>query len=119
MNGFSQVLKFPDEQMEKSDIENWDVAFSRKRKLPSHLEDSVVNSSLGKSIPVRSDEDLRAMWNQILDCQLHELNCRFQNDTYGIMKAAAACLPKSDTFGHRESLNRARTLYSVLSVFFQ
>ena len=56
---------------------------------------------LGKSSPVQQNSDLQKLWNYILDKQMVELNTRFKPDTYGFMRAAAACLPRSDTFGDK------------------
>lgn len=85
-SGFEQILTASDELTGKNEIENWDVSFSRKRKLQSRDE----STSLGKSFKVRCADDLRALWNQILDSQVNELDCRFHRDAYRLMKAAAA-----------------------------
>lgn len=60
-----------------------------------------------------------------LDRQLNELDSRFQNDSYGIMKASAACLPRADSFGQVTAIQPPCTHYGIsvedseLTVFFQ
>lgn len=88
-SGFEQILTVSNELTEKNEIENWDVSVSRKRKLQSR-HDSDVFASLGKSSRVRCAEDLRTLWNQILDSQINELDSRFHRDFYCLIKAAAA-----------------------------
>ncbi|CAL8329079.1 unnamed protein product [Merluccius merluccius] len=43
-----------------------------------------------------------------------ELNTRFKADTYGFMRAAAACLPWSDTFGDKALIQPACAQFSIL-----
>lgn len=74
--------------MKKYDVQDWDVAGVRYRKLPAKFADSHVASTVGRSAPVRRDSDLKSLWIMILDRQLIEPNNRFQNDSYGIMKAS-------------------------------
>nr|XP_033815478.1 zinc finger MYM-type protein 1-like [Geotrypetes seraphini] len=112
-NDFDKVIELIDELTEKFDIENWDVSSSRKRKLPAKFGDTFVFSTLGKSSCVQSNEDLRHLWNEIIDCQITELHNRFQDDTYGIMTASAACLPTSEAFGQKESLQSPCTLFGI------
>lgn len=88
-SGFEQILAVSNELTDKNEIEKWDVSFSRKRKLQSR-DDSILASSLGKSRRVTCTEDLRALWYQILDLQINELDSRFHRDSYCLMKAAAA-----------------------------
>lgn len=65
---FQQVMKLTDELMQKHGIINWDVSVgTRERRLPARLSGSVVTTSLGKATSVRTDEDLRRTWNDILD----------------------------------------------------
>lgn len=90
--------------MKKNDVHNWDIVGARNKKLPARLSDSHVTSTVGRCAPIRSDLDLQSLWISILDRQLMELNNRFQNDSYGIMKAAASLLPGSDAFGQLEIL---------------
>uniref|UniRef100_A0A667Y2X2 TTF-type domain-containing protein n=1 Tax=Myripristis murdjan TaxID=586833 RepID=A0A667Y2X2_9TELE len=123
---FEKVIKLTDELMQKNEITSWDVtAGSRARRLPTKLAESVVTTSLGKSKCVKSNDDLRHIWNHILDRQLTELHTRFQEDQYGIMRAAAAFLPPSRTFAQRESLQAACNHFHVsvgdaeLTVFFE
>lgn len=87
-----------------ANISEWDVTSLQKRKLPQKFGDSVVTSTPGKTASVRSDTDLRQIWNIALDAQISEMNNHFQEDTYGIMKTAATCLPGSTIFGSRELL---------------
>ncbi|KAK9961767.1 hypothetical protein ABG768_007167, partial [Culter alburnus] len=63
---FEKVLKLTDELMTKHEIKNLDVTISRQRKLPARLCDSVVVSNISRNY-VRSDDDLRHLWNEILD----------------------------------------------------
>ena len=42
-----------------------------------------------------------------------ELNIRFKPDTYGLMRAAAACLPRSDTFGDKALIRPACAHFSI------
>ncbi len=83
------------------------VAASRERKLPAKLSASVVTSFLGKSGSIKSDEDLRRLWNKVLDQQIRKLNSHFHDVTYGFMSAAVLCLPRSNTFRDRDSLTVA------------
>uniref|UniRef100_A0A3B3R0H2 DUF4371 domain-containing protein n=1 Tax=Paramormyrops kingsleyae TaxID=1676925 RepID=A0A3B3R0H2_9TELE len=96
---FEQVMKLTEELMQKNEITSWDITSgTRVRKIPARLAGSVVTTSLGKATSVRNDDDLRHIWNDILDRQLTELDNRFQEDQYGIMRAAATFLPQSKTF---------------------
>ena len=96
---FDKVIKLTDEIMQKNDITEWDVKKSRERKMPARLSDSVVTTSLGKATTVKSNADLRQIWISLLERQLTELNCRFQDDSYGLMRAASSLQPGSNTFG--------------------
>lgn len=42
-----------------------------------------------------------------------ELNCRFKQDTYGIMQASASFLPRSATFGMKDLLKAPCDLYGL------
>lgn len=99
--------------MIKHDISNWDVSASRQWKLPVKLADSVVTTSLGKTSSIKSDSDLRQLWNNILDRQITELNSRFQEDTYGIMQAAASFSKESQTCGLKEQLKTTCDHYAI------
>lgn len=110
---FVEVLRLTEELMEKHEIANWDVVVSRERKLPSKFHDSVVTTTLGKTSAVRSNEDLKALWNCIVDRQITELNCRFKDDTYGVMRASASFTPGSATFGVKNILNDPCALYGI------
>lgn len=110
---FDKVLKLTEEMMIKHDISNWDVSASRQRKLPVKLADSVVTTSLGKTSSIKSDSDLRQLWNNILDRQITELNSRFQEDTYGIMQAAASFSKESQTCGLKEQLKTTCDHYAI------
>ncbi|KAJ4947754.1 hypothetical protein JOQ06_009787 [Pogonophryne albipinna] len=46
--------------------------------------------------------------------QLTELDARFQEDQYGIMRTAAAILPKSKTYGEKDSLCTVCDHYHIL-----
>ena len=68
-------------------------------RLPARLSDTVVTTSLGETSSIKNNTDLRQMWNTVLDRRIAELNYRFQEDIYGIMRAVASLLPGSMTFG--------------------
>lgn len=53
--------------------------------MPVRLSVTVVTTSLGKTSSIKSNVDLRLMWNSILDRQIMDLYCRVQEDTFGIM----------------------------------
>lgn len=101
------------------------TAASWERKLPAKLCASVVTNSLGKGGNIKSDENLRHLWNEVLDRQTMELNSHFRDKTYGFMHAAVGCLPGSNTFGDVNSLTVASKHYSIdigdanLTVFMQ
>ncbi len=48
-----------------------------------------------------------------MDAQISEMNNRFQENTYNIMKTSAACLPGSTLFGRRELLEPTCRLYGL------
>lgn len=52
---------------------------------------------------MRNDDDLRHIWNDILERQLTGLDKWFQEDQYGKMRAAGTFLPQSKTFAQKES----------------
>ena len=58
--------------MEKHEITNWDVVASRERKLPSKFHKSVVTTTLGETLAVKSGEGLRALWSYTPDRQITE-----------------------------------------------
>ncbi len=41
------------------------------------------------------------------------MNTRFKADTYRLMRAAAACLPQSNTFGEKTLLQPAGTHFNI------
>ncbi|KAI9525244.1 hypothetical protein NQZ68_009924 [Dissostichus eleginoides] len=98
-SAFQKILESTNKLMEDNDIQSLEICLpARSRKLPSRLQGSVVTASLGKSTRVRSDHDLRAILNQLIDCQLNELSARFHNDVYGLMTSTATLLaPSSDS----------------------
>lgn len=55
----------------------------RNKKVLARFGDSHVTSKVGKAAPVKSNSDLQALWNEILDRQFIELNSRFQNNHMG------------------------------------
>ena len=111
---FADVLRQTDALMETYGITSWSpVCRPRKRMLPAKLADSTVETTLGKSTRAQCNEDLRALWNCILDRQIGELNSRFKEDTYGIMKASDALLPGSVNFGMKELLKGPCSLYGI------
>lgn len=110
-NGFDQILTAANELTGKNEIENWDVSFSRKRKLPSR-DGSPVSACFGKSTRVRCAEDLRSLWYQILDSQINELDSRFHRDSYRLMRAAAA-LRANDESILAENVHPVSKSYSV------
>ncbi|KAK7163906.1 hypothetical protein R3I94_002577 [Phoxinus phoxinus] len=112
-DAFNKVMALTDELMNKHEIVRWDISGSRKRKLPARLDNTHVDSTLGKSSPVQQNSDLNKLWNDILDKQMMELNTRFKPDTYGFMRAAAACLPRSDTFGDKALIQPACAHFSI------
>lgn len=75
--------------------------------------DTVVTTSLGKTSSLKSNTDLRQMWNAILDRQITELNCRLQEDSYGIIRAAASLLPGCATFGELQLLRSLSKHYGI------
>lgn len=64
-------------------------------------------------------------WLIYLGRQITELDSRFQEDQYGLMRAAAVCLPGSDFFSKGEVLRMPCGHYGVsfeeaeLRIFFQ
>lgn len=110
--GFDQILTAFNELTEKNEIENWDVSFSRKRKLPSRDNSAVSATSLKKSTRVRCADDLRTLWYQILDSQINELDSRFHRDSYCAMKAADTLCTK-DQSNLAENIHPVCTSYSV------
>lgn len=110
---FEKVLRLTEELLEKHEIANWDVAASRERKLPSKFHTSVVTTTLGKTSAIKSDADLKALWNSVLDRQISELNSRFKEDTYGVMRASASFAPESATFGDKDILKAPCDLYGI------
>lgn len=64
----------------------------------------MVTTSLGKATSVRNGDDLRHIWNDFLDRQLTEMDNHFQEDQYGILRAAATFLPQSKTFAQKKPL---------------
>lgn len=112
--GYEAVMKLTGELMSKYDIMSWDITSgNRKRRLPARLTESVVTTSLGKATSVKNDDDLRHLWNDILDRELTELNTRFQEDQYGIMRTAATFLPHSKTFAQTESMRTTCDHYHI------
>lgn len=97
-NEFGKVLSLTDDLTKKHEITLWDVTTGRARRVPARISESIVMSAIGNRQAVRNDEDLKLLWDEILDRQLAELASRFQDDQYGIMKAAAACRPPTGTF---------------------
>uniref|UniRef100_A0A8C1TUJ4 HAT C-terminal dimerisation domain-containing protein n=1 Tax=Cyprinus carpio TaxID=7962 RepID=A0A8C1TUJ4_CYPCA len=78
---FEEVMKLTEELMQKIEITSWDITpQTRVRKVSARLAGSVVTTSLGKATSVRNDDDLRHIWNDILDRQLTELDNHFQED---------------------------------------
>ena len=70
-------------------------------------------STLSKASPVKDNSDLKNILNHVLDRQIMELDTRFKADTYGFMRAAAALLPLSCTFGDNELIQPASTHFSI------
>ena len=121
---FIKLVTLTDHLMKKHDIINWDVTGTslgrhwdatgaRKRRLPRKFGDSQIESPLGKASPVKDNSDLKNILNEMLDRQIMELDTRFKADTYGFMRAAAALLPRSSTFGNNESIQPASTHFSI------
>ena len=99
--------------MDRHGIVRWDISGSRKRKLPARLDNEHIDSTLGKSSPVQQNSDLQKLWNDILDKQMMEMNTPFKPNTYGFMRAVAACLPWSDTFGDKALIQPTCTHFSI------
>ncbi|KAJ4926584.1 hypothetical protein JOQ06_014334 [Pogonophryne albipinna] len=110
---FIKLVTLTDDLMKKHDIINWDVTGSRKRRLPGKFGDSQIESTLGKASPVKDNSNLKNIMNNVLDRQIMELDTRFKADTYVFMKAAAALLPRSSTFGNNELIQPASTHFSI------
>ena len=110
---FAEVLNKTDELMEMHGIVNWDVAKARERKLPSRFSNFVVTTTLGKTAPIKSNMDLRALWNCILDRQINELDSRFKEDTYGMMKASSSFAPREPAFGEKDILDAPYVRYGI------
>lgn len=110
---FDKVMGLTDELMNKHEVVRWDTSGSRKRRLPARLESTYVDSTVGKSSPVQQNSDLQNIWNDILDKQLMELNSRFKADSYGFMRATAACMPHSESFGDKAHIQQACAHFSI------
>lgn len=48
-----------------------------------------------------------------------ELNTRFKADKYGLMKAAATCLPQSNIFSEKILLQPAGTHFNIAVAYFE
>ncbi|RXN27181.1 zinc finger MYM-type 1-like protein [Labeo rohita] len=126
---FLKMLAMTNQIMADNSVDSFDISLPyRSRKLPSRFEQSTVTTSLGKSTRVRSDEDLQALLNILIDCQLNELGARFHTDSYGLMNSAATLLSPACDRSLTEmtnSLNVAGKLFHInvteseLSVFLQ
>ncbi len=112
-DAFDKVMALTDELMNKHEIVRWDTSGPRKRRLPARLESTYVDSTVSKSSLVRQNSDLQKIWNDILDKQLIELNSRFKPDSYVFMKATAACMPHSETFGDKAHIQQACAHFSI------
>ncbi len=110
---FDKVLRLTEELMDKYEIACWDLIMSRERKLPAKFSQSIVTTTFGKTSAIKNNGDLRALWNCILDNEMAELNSRFKDDTYGIMRASAALIPGSTTFGTQELIKSPCSLYGI------
>ena len=58
---FKKVLRQTEELMEKHKMANWDEVVSREHKLPSKFHPSVVTTTLGKTLAIKSNNDLKAL----------------------------------------------------------
>ncbi len=110
---FDKVLRLTEELIVKYEIACWDLIMSRERKLPAKFSQSIVITTLGKTSAIKNNGDLRALWNCILDNEMAELNSRFKDDTYGIMRASATLIPGSTTFGTQELIKSPCSLYGI------
>uniref|UniRef100_A0A673LF96 TTF-type domain-containing protein n=1 Tax=Sinocyclocheilus rhinocerous TaxID=307959 RepID=A0A673LF96_9TELE len=99
-NYLDKAMALTEDLMKRHGIVNWDITGTRKRKLTAKLGDTLIESTVGKASPVKDNSDLKQLWNDIVDKKIMELNTRFKADTYRLMRAAAACLPQSNTFGN-------------------
>ena len=113
MCDLEKVLRQTDELMEKHEIANWELAVSRESKLPSNFHTSVVTTTSGTTSAIKSNNDSKALWNWALYRQISELNCRFKEDTYGVMRASASLAPGSATFGDKDILKAPCDLYGI------
>lgn len=78
---FEKVLKLTDDRLAKYDITSWNVtSVSREQHLPARVSESVMLSNLGRRLNMKNDDDLRQLWNEILDRELSELTSQFQED---------------------------------------
>ena len=87
--------------------------FGYQEEVAGQVKQIHVISTLGKSLPVQQNSDLQKLWNDILDSRCNELNTRFKPDTYSFMRDAAACLPRSDTFGDKALIPVGDTEHTV------
>ena len=87
------MLKLTEEMMIKH-VSNWEVSASLQRKLMVKSADTVVTNSLGKTSNIKSDRDLRKLWNNILDRQRVKLK---------VMQAVASFSKDSQKFGLKSS----------------
>ena len=91
-------MKLTEGLMQKKGTTSWDITSgSRERSLPATLW-SVATNSLGRAESVKMNDDLKHIWNDILNRQLTELDSCFQEDQYGIIRALAAFLLLSSLF---------------------
>lgn len=112
-NDFDRNMRLTDDLMEKHEIQSWGVSGSRRRKLPTRLENTQVESTVGTGSPVKDNPDLKILWNAILVRQIMELNTCFKLDMYGFIRVTAVCLPLSDTSGDKAQMQPVCTHFSI------
>ena len=86
----------------------------RKRRLPSHLADSVPFESFGFRDEQSTSEELKTtLFFPVLDKFLIELENRFDDKNMIIMNGIAACCPASNRFLRYEDLKRFADSYNI------
>ena len=87
---------------------------SRKRKLPSKLDDSHVMETVGNISDTRSKLGFKAnVYLPVLDCLLGELERRFTTSNCDILKGIQALHPASDCFADVDFVKPFAELYSA------
>jgi len=91
-------------------------AQKRVRKLPVHLQNSVVTETVGhtNTINVATKDTFRIeVFLPVIDRLVSELNERFSLESCAIMKGIQSLNPKSETFLDLSSLQGMATMYEI------